>query len=724
MIKRINLHDTLKRTRFDHAVICTFTFEPQFFEGYCLDRFRALEENNNISVLLDRGIHDSLLECPASEWPRLANVRYLLHPIRVPGVFHPKLSLFVTKQRGLLIVGSANFTRAGLTANAELVGAYEVDIEKPAPHLPLLQQATQLLFTLAAQWPSPDFESNLREMTGDAPWLLSDADADSQALVRLLHNIDEPLWSQVCRGVDGSVDDVHVLSRYFDATPGLLQSVRDTLNPKRTVLWTQSGLTTMTPAWFDDPGARAKRVVVKDCVVVDDDRSQPLHAKAIAIVTKRAVRLAFGSANFSTAGLLSTAANGNLETMIVVDGLSLKTCDPNRLFDPCGTAKTLNSVAELVTAEREQLPRPRESALALAYAGLTENRFKSVWSSRRELADGVSARAVLTFGDGGEDRVALKAQGGSYVAIFSEQHVRRCADGATVVCVEAVLKDGTPARSNQLFLTNLQDIETGRGQRRERRIREAQKSAVQFASVLQELMELPDAEQLQNFLTYCDIPLIEAPRPLWTRGARSPWHDSDTMRTLGQRNLRAYASLHEAAVGFCTRHIKRMRRHCARVSLAGVPNFFHIALAIANVVRGQVERLVIGLELATEPLGLDEWHEHRQRLSEYLGMFREMMEVIDDEYLPTLQKRFKAALIRDAIQPDLQPLGDICNVLRQVRGRIEACRSTNLRVMLPTGGVTTPGVFKHDVVHETRWSDWEEAIRSAFAKATTYAHTA
>jgi hypothetical protein len=724
VVKRINLHDTLKRTRFDHAVICTFTFEPQFFEGYCLDRFKALDENNNIAVVIDRGIHDALLDCPASEWPRLANVRYLLHPIRVPGVFHPKVSLFVTKQKGLLIIGSANFTRAGLTANAELVGAYEIDVEKTPQHLPLFQQATDFLLALAGRWPNPDLDSSLRAMTDDAAWLVGNGAPHDNTAVRFAHNLDEPLWSQVCRDISAPVDEFHALSRFFDAEPKLLHSVDSSLKPKRTILWTQSGVTTMTPAWFGHSGIRTKRVTVRDCSIADDDHEQPLHAKALAIVNKRVVRLGFGSANFSSAGLLSTAATGNIETMVIVESVSAKLCDPNRLFDPCGNAKPLTSVADLVTVEPEQLPRPRDGTLLLSYAGLSDKRLKCVWSSESTVPSDMPIHAVLTFGDGGEDRVLLHRQGESFVTDLEDRQVRRCTEGATVIWVEALVKNGPSLRSNQLFVTNLQDIETGRGQRRERRIREAQKSAVQFASVLQELMELPDSEQLQNFLTYCDIPVIDAPRPLWARGARPPWQDSTAIRSLGQRNLRAYASLHQAAMGFCARHIKRLRRHCERVSLAGVPNFFHIALAIANVVRGQVERLLTGLEMTTQPLSVDEWHEHRQRLAEYFGSFREVMEVIDREYLPVLQKRFKAALVRDALEPDLRPLGDVCEALRQVKRRIESCRTTNLRVMLPTGGVTTPGVFKHDVVHEARWSDWEATVRTAFERANAAARIA
>lgn len=717
MAQRLNLHDALKRQRFDHAVICTFTFEPQFFEGYCLDRFKSLADNNNISVLLDRRVYDSLLDCPASEWPRQANIRYLLHPIQVPGVFHPKIVLLVSKDKGLLVVGSANFTKAGITTNAELVGVYEFELGKRDTHIALFRQATAFLLALLNKWPSPDLESNLHDMIGEADWLVGEQEANDPQ-TRFIHNLEQPLWTQICEGLTGPVDGLHALSRYFDSEPTLLRSIRQRLVPKKTTLWTQSGITTMTPAWFADSAVRAGKVLIRDCSVFDGEHPQPLHAKAIAITQGKAVRLAFGSANFSRAGLLSTAASGNVETMVVVDNLSHSACNPNRLFDPSATAKNLTSVDQLGTAVRDELPISRQTDVVLSYAGLIDRHLQCCCSSAKDLANVTAMTAVVTFGDGGENRLALQRDGAGYSCELSDQEARRCGDGVTVVHVEARLSDASYVRSNQVFLANLQDIETGRGQRRERRIREAMQSAAQFASVLQELLQSSDADQLQNFLTYCDIPMIDAPRPPWARGARPPWQDLEAMRTLGQRNLRAYASLHDAAIGFCERHLRRMRRHCDRVSVAGIPNFLHIALSVSNVLRAQVERLLVGLELATTPLSIDEWYDHRQRLNQYLSGFRDVMQIIDAEYLPKLRRRFKAQAIRDAIQPDLQPLTDICAVLRQTRNRIEACRARNLRVLRPSGEATVPGVPEYDMIHEKRWSDWDETIRRALERTS------
>src|SRR5215212_8595026 len=104
---RFDLHEALNSKSYDHAVVCTFTFEAPFFEDYCLDRLSSLSNNGNISIILDRAVYEKSITGAESHRPKRANLHYLLHPISVPGVFHPKLFLFVSKSRGRLIIGSA-----------------------------------------------------------------------------------------------------------------------------------------------------------------------------------------------------------------------------------------------------------------------------------------------------------------------------------------------------------------------------------------------------------------------------------------------------------------------------------------------------------------------------------------------------------------------------------------------------------------------------------------
>jgi len=113
---RIDLHRTLQQIRTAAgAVICTYRFDPSFFEDYCMEKFGCLHRNNNITVLIDWGCYDELLSGTLRDRPNLANIRYLLQPITAKRVFHPKVFLFADEEKGSLLIGSANATRPGLT---------------------------------------------------------------------------------------------------------------------------------------------------------------------------------------------------------------------------------------------------------------------------------------------------------------------------------------------------------------------------------------------------------------------------------------------------------------------------------------------------------------------------------------------------------------------------------------------------------------------------------
>jgi hypothetical protein len=107
-LKRLDLHQLLDSGSFDHAVILTYTFDPIFFEDYCLANFEGLHNCKSISVLLDRSTYEKIVAGAQTDRPKKANLRYLLHPVSVPGVFHPKLVLLTSANKGHLLIASAN----------------------------------------------------------------------------------------------------------------------------------------------------------------------------------------------------------------------------------------------------------------------------------------------------------------------------------------------------------------------------------------------------------------------------------------------------------------------------------------------------------------------------------------------------------------------------------------------------------------------------------------
>ena len=199
------------------------------------------------------------------------------------------------------------------------------------------------------------------QLLRDAAWLAPDATETSGPL-RLVHNLEQPLWAQIHEGLATPIDAVHILSRYFDTQPAPYTHQRRCQAEADCPVDTECHHHD-DPGWFDHP-AIVERHRVRAPLRRFSTRSiqQPLHAKAIALVRGEVVRLAFGSANFTTSGLFSTSMQANVEVMVIVDALPLATCDPYRLFDPSKTATGLGrcrSIADCTAGSRPQRePRP------------------------------------------------------------------------------------------------------------------------------------------------------------------------------------------------------------------------------------------------------------------------------------------------------------------------------------------------------------------------------
>jgi hypothetical protein len=716
MTDRIDLHDMLSKWSFEHAVLCTFAFDSDFFEAYCLERFASLHDNNNVSVLVDRQEYARLLTGPASERPRQANVRYLLHPIRAPRRFHPKIFLFTSRERGLLVVGSANLTRAGITLNGELVVAYRFEAGRREQHVAPFRAAFEFLRELEQRNPSTYLQSNLNLLADEAPWLGVD-DRSDEVQPRFVHNLKEPIWAQVCAGINSPVDAVYVLSPFFDPKPLLLDQVKSDLHPAKCMIYTENGRTTMTEAWFAHAWVRSGVASVRFCSIFDEQHHQQLHAKGIAIVCGDRVRLAVGSANFTQAGMLSTALDGNIETVIIFNDLPLKSCNPEKLFDPSTTAH----VDALRTKPRRKEFIPPSATVQLEEASLDEDRL----TCRLVLPESLTGQrptAVLISADGASFRVPLTlGSDGTWTATLDNEFTRRCDEAAVVVQVEIAVPGARPTPSNRVFLINLQDIVTGKSTRCERRIREAQRSAVQFAAVLQDLLRANDTDALMSFLTYCDIHIAGGNRWIVAGRMRPPSEGvSGELKVLGARNLQTYASLHEAAVGFCERHLNRLSRHCTAPTLDRLPSCMHVALAVANVLGAQVERMLVGFENLEDPLDPHAWYDHRDRLDCYLNLFRSLTETVEQKYLAGLLASYEEPRVREAMAPDLEPFRAVCLRFLGVRERVEACRASRLRVRNTMGQVGAPFVHEANLISVQSWPAWSAPIYAAVSQCNKW----
>jgi HKD family nuclease len=695
---RLNVQEALSRHVFHNAVLTTFTFDPFFFEDYCLERFSSLSSNNNISVIVDRGTYESVLATPETQQPNIANIRYLLHPVTVPGRFHAKVFLLTTRTAGRLVFGSANLTRPGLTSNAELVDEYNFEEGKDEAFRPLFREAFEFLNKVAERWPSESLVSNLGELRRSSPWLDGTVTVGPDR-VRLLHNLDRSLWSQLMEYIPRPLDQMHVVSRFFDEQPSLIDRVFEEWNPKKVYIYTQNGITTLTRSWLKHSLVKSGRTEILFCTYEDEGYPQALHGKAIVFVSGSLRRLAYGSANFTSAALLSEAHNGNVETLVILGPLG-KVFDPRKFIDPGKSAYHLASEDELQTDTNGRTAWQEEVRAFRLREAIVETDRIALYGDFPEDADYSTVMTQIKVP--GSPAQSLKMTRESVRRTFSslpERLVPVLGQKSSVIW----LRDDATGKqiSNLLLVTNLVDIETHENVRHERHFREAKESASQFFAVLNELLRSGDTGPLLTFLSFCDIPLLNVPRASAFR-QRPVWEGREGMRSLGERNLQICRTLHEATLSFFDRHLKKLERHAKTRMLDGIPNFLHIFLSMGNLLRTQIERTVLGIEAKNGPVTVDEWADCRELWDIYFARFRLLMECLWKDYLKKMSIEYRREEIRCEFGPDLEAIHDLCDAMMQFRERI--------RLLQAAKGVKY-GYF-HCVLGQERWKHFANEIQA------------
>ncbi len=685
---RLNMYELL-RASYDHGVICTFEFDSTFFEEDCLDRLRALSHNGNLSVLIDQGIYDEIVRLSGSGRPTQANLRYLLHPVVARGFFHPKIFLFVSRSKGRLIFGSANFTRAGLYNNAELVGCYDYESDEDESLQPLFQSVFDFLMKVGNRSRGEALALNLRKMAAEAKWLISNdpAGGDGEIDFEFLHNLDVPLWDQITSRVSGSVETVSIVSRYFDKSPSILDRVYNDLDPKKIKIYTQNYTTTLTTDYLSHPLVHSGVVEILVCDYEDEGTPQRLHAKAIAIEAGGETLLAYGSANFTSPGLIRKATEGNVEAMLLLLGLPKKRFKAERLFDPEGTAKLLTDVATLHRDENKREPFAEPTPIRLYEANLNENRIRLAVQMPENFSLN-DLTAVFILQDDSEIKLPLDVlRDGVFIGTVTEDLYRRLTEAATVVRVEALDGDDHVGASNVVFVTCLRDPKTGRSLWRERLLEEARQSPGRFVEVFSSILDEEDEEAAKNFLDSFNIHITDVPIPEIFRAVAPVWEREIAMMVIRGRGWRTSESMYASVMNFFERHYKRLQKHVRSLDIEGIPNFVHIMLTTAAVLEAQIARTVGTLSARAEnPMRPEEWSRCRDSLASHFRRYRELLNCLALEYLSPMLRKGQKAKIKERLMPEIDSL--LTHYARMIahRAQIEELRVEKLRVIRSTSG--------------------------------------
>ncbi len=712
---RVDLHANLNDAPFTHAVILTYTFDTSFFEKYCLERLRAFSDCASITVCLDRATYESALNAPVSARPRNVNLRYLLHPVDVPGVFHPKIVLLTSATRGRLIIGSANFTRPGLTSNAELAAVYDFKKTNQEEFRSLFHSAFQFLWNISTEWPSRNFLSNLQEIARECDWIANPAD-DKASPAKLLTNVDGPLLEQLAALAGPDIQSAALVAPYFDESPALMEKILTRTGAHGLKIYTQNGRTTLSADWLRHELVKDGTVEVYLCDYSETERNQPLHGKLLALTSPTQTVLAFGSANCTTPALLKTAKQGNVECMVAC------TLTPQQtrkalpgLLDPEDHAERIVDPSRLVTADHDDIELHISSfPIQIEEAEIEQGQIR-IWLSRGP-ADLVQT-AKLEFSGGNYLRFPVNPSQSPLTVKLTEALEERTGRESVILSLEDCREQQA---SNRVFVINLQEDTAGRSIRKARYLKDAEQDAVGLLAVLHDLRSGDDEEALRTFLTYCNIPLALGPRPGWRGHARNGPSD-DGMRGFGRRNFEMALSLHPLVLDFCDRHVKKLNRHISELRIEGVSNFVHISLAIAGILDAQIARALSGLEASTR-VSPEEWFEFREVCDSYLLRYQTLNRLLWHEYLNELRFRYptRMAQIQEGFAPELQPLQALSSSILNYRERVEQLRVT--KCLLPARQSEIPKHFGYfnSIFSDESWRRFAVETQTVHALLTGF----
>ena len=289
----------------------TYSIELEFFDEYL---FRRLGEPPlNSTILIDAGTHARLWTNGGDQARRLRRVNrdYLLRPVLFGhGAFHPKTYLMGNVSEGRLLVGSGNLTLAGVERGREVFSEFRSTEPDDMGSIHSWRQWMDGIVERLAdeevtyRW----LRLRLRRECGD--WLEGDA-----AGSRFIGTGERSILDQFADGIDGPVDELHVMAPFYDREALALKTLLDRFRPARLHLYVGARTSVHGPALAAVVAGFDGQVSL-----LEIDPLEFVHAKLIGIIVNNHSHLLVGSANLSQAALLGTGESWvNVEACVAVE---------------------------------------------------------------------------------------------------------------------------------------------------------------------------------------------------------------------------------------------------------------------------------------------------------------------------------------------------------------------------------------------------------------------
>jgi hypothetical protein len=300
--------DLVSAHAWDRVAFTTYALSLSFFEAVILDALLRGGGRSHALILADvQGVKASLSEQGA----RRVGKDYEVEPIAVShGVFHPKVSVFMSRDECHVLVGSGNLTFGGWGGNCELIehlhpafaAAAISDVADFFELLPVCERVRQ-----GADAHCESIAAALRRSV----------EGNAKGALRVFHNLDVAIGDQIVQAAAdlGGARRLVAASPYWDNGAALDRLCKHMGLAEVFVHAHAHGCVEgRTGNNWPRHASTPVRAVRLDVMSSGEQASRPLHAKALEVLCRDGRLLVSGSANCTTAAL---GRNGNVEACVV-----------------------------------------------------------------------------------------------------------------------------------------------------------------------------------------------------------------------------------------------------------------------------------------------------------------------------------------------------------------------------------------------------------------------
>ena len=301
--------DLVEAHPWQRVAFTTYALSLSFFEAVIFDALVRGGGSSQAVVLADvDGVRASISEQGAHR----VGKEYEVEPVAVTnGVFHPKVSAFISADECHVLVGSGNLTFGGWGGNCEVLehldAGFAADaIADTADFFERISGNTRVRHGAAAHCAAiaADLRRSVQGRAGNGD-------------IRLLHNLDRSIAEQVAAAAAdlGGAQRLVAAAPFWDSG-GAIDRLCDSLNLQEVFVHSHIHGCVTGPAGDNWPRGAKKSVHPVRVGVMDtrDEAARLLHAKAFELLCKRGRLLISGSANGTAAAL---DASHNVEACVM-----------------------------------------------------------------------------------------------------------------------------------------------------------------------------------------------------------------------------------------------------------------------------------------------------------------------------------------------------------------------------------------------------------------------